>query len=605
MTHSIYRILEQQANRSPDAGVLRAPGRPVLTYDGLLEHINATVRVLLAAGLNRNDRVAIVLPNGPEMATAFIAAAVCATAAPLNPSFTAKEFAFYLSDLRAKALLVQAGDVSPALGAAQSFGIPVIEIFPSQEGGAGVFGVKSRAGSNSIRIPISRPDDSALVLHTSGTTAKPKIVPLTQANICRSARNIRDSLSLVPEDTCLNVMPLFHIHGLMASLLASLTAGASIVCAPGFQAPKFFEWFEDFRPTWFTAVPTMHQSILKRAHENRDRLSGSRLRFIRSCSSALHPKLMSELEESFRVPVIEAYGMTEASHQIASNPLPPGKRRPGSVGIATGQQLAIMNETGTLLRPGENGEIVTKGENVTRGYDNNPDANRAAFADGWFRTGDEGYFDEDQYLFITGRPKEIINRGGEKISPREVDETLMEHPGVSQAVTFAVPDLRMGEEIAAAVVLRAGVYATEREIQDFAAARLADFKIPRKVFMVDQIPKGPTGKLQRLGLAETLGLTTPEPPPTTPGIYREPVTRVEQILASIWVEVLEIEKVGTSDLFLDLGGDSILATQIIARVRSRLQVEVGLNDFFNSPTVADMARIIEAKLLEETNSTAP
>jgi acyl-CoA synthetase (AMP-forming)/AMP-acid ligase II len=301
-------------------------------------------------------------------------------------------------------------------------------------------------------------------------------------------------------------MPPFHIHGLIAAVLATLEAGASVVCTPGFDAMKFFSWLSEFKPTWYTAVPTMHQAILARAARNPEAAAASRLRLIRSSSASLPPQVLAELERVFQAPVVEAYGMSEAAHQMASNPLPPQVRKPGSVGPSGGPEIAIMNEAGDLLAARETGEVVIRGENVTAGYENNPEANRTAFTNGWFRTGDQGFLDEDGYLHLTGRLKEIINRGGEKISPREVDEVLLDHPAVAQVVTFALPHEKLGEEVAAAVVLASGEAPTARELREFAAQRLADFKVPRKFVFLDEIPKGPTGKPQRIGLAKILGL---------------------------------------------------------------------------------------------------
>jgi acyl-CoA synthetase (AMP-forming)/AMP-acid ligase II len=463
------------------------------------------VEALNARGIGRNDRVAIVLPNGPEMATAFVAIACAATTAPLNPAYREEEFEFYLSDLRARALVVEQGSDSPAVSAALSLGIPVLEIVPGDVAGTFSFAGAPEAGSGADG-GLAQADDVALVLHTSGTTSRPKIVPLTHRNLCASARNIRTTLALTPEDRCLNVMPLFHIHGLMAAIMASLSAGASVVCTPGFNALKFFGWLQDARPSWYTAVPTMHQAILARAPRSREIVNGAELRFIRSSSSSLPPQVMAALEETFDAPVIEAYAMTEASHQMSSNPLPPRPRKPGTVGVAAGPEVGIMDEAGNLLAGGAVGEIVIRGDNVTLGYENNPKANAENFTNGWFRTGDQGVMDEEGYLSITGRLKEIINRGGEKISPREVDDVLMDHPAVQQVVTFAMPHPKLGEDVAAAVVLREGQEATEREIREFAAIHLADFKVPRKVLFLEEIPKGATGKLQRIGLAEKLGI---------------------------------------------------------------------------------------------------
>ena len=481
-----------------------APERPGITYLELRELVEHTAGALNALGLGEGDGVAIVLPNGPEMATAFVAMAACVTTAPLNPGYRQEEFEFYLADLEAKALVVQAGDETPARAAAEKLGIAVIELAPG--GKVGDFTLAGAAAGPAKSGGLQGPDAIALVLHTSGTTSRPKIVPLSQRNICASASNIASSLALTSGDRCLNVMPLFHIHGLIAAVLSSLSAGASIICTPGFNALRFFAWMDEAKPSWYTAVPTMHQAILSRAPRNAESVKAAELRFIRSSSASLPPQVMAALEETFGAPVIEAYGMTEAAHQMAANPLPPAARKPGSVGRAAGPEVAIMNLDGRLLGASETGEVVIRGENVTAGYRNNPAANAEAFTDGWFRTGDQGVMDEEGYLRITGRLKEIINRGGEKVSPREVDEVLMDHPAVAQALTFALPHDKLGEDVAAAIVLREGGVATEAQIRDFAAKRLADFKVPRKVVFLEEIPKGATGKLQRIGLAEKLGL---------------------------------------------------------------------------------------------------
>lgn len=484
--------------------------RSDLTYDGLRELVAQTTETLNGLGIGRNDRVAIVLPNGPEMATAFVAVAACATTAPLNPSYTQEEFDFYMSDLNARALLVEKGSDSPAVAAAKNHGIQLLELETGADRPAGSFTIDARGDdqhTHNDNLGLADPDDVALVLHTSGTTSRPKIVPLTHRNVCASAANIQKTLRLEPGDVCLNIMPLFHIHGLMAAILATLGKGASVCCSPGFDALKFFSWLQKANPTWYTAVPTMHQAILARAKRNQEIVESARLRFIRSSSSSLPPQVLHELEKTFGVPVVEAYAMTEASHQMTCNQLPPGTRKPGTVGCAAGPEVAIMNEsTADLLEQGETGEIVIRGENVTLGYENNPVANADNFVSGWFRTGDQGVMDEDGYVTITGRLKEIINRGGEKISPREVDDVLMDHPAVQQVVTFAMPHKLLGEEVAAAVVLRENQSTDETSIRAFASERLASFKVPRKVLILDEIPKGPTGKLQRIGLAEKLGL---------------------------------------------------------------------------------------------------
>ncbi len=503
---SIAQLLERGLKTAPAIATPEA-GTP-LSYAKLRQLTRKTLSTLNALGIGRNDRVAIVLPNGPEAAAAFVAIAASATTAPLNSSYRAEEFEFYLGDLKAKALVVEAGSDSPARTVARKMSVPVLELKPERTEGAGYFSlVPLDAMQGTVaRGGLAENEDTALVLHTSGTTSRPKIVPLLQRNILASAEHIGDTLALTPDDVCLNIMPLFHIHGLIAATLSSLGAGAQVCCTSGFNALKFFAWFDEVRPTWYTAVPTMHQAILGRADRNRETLARSRLRFIRSSSASLPPQVMGELEKTFGVPVIESYGMTEASHQMASNPLPPRPRKPGSVGVAAGPEVAILDETGRLLEPGSTGEVAIRGPNVTPGYEANPEANANAFTKGWFRTGDQGVLDEDGYLRLTGRLKELINRGGEKISPLEVDEVLMDHPAVAQVVTFGMPHDKLGEEVAAAVVLRDGQTTTERELRDFAATRLADFKVPRKILILGEIPKGATGKLQRIGLASKLGL---------------------------------------------------------------------------------------------------
>ena len=492
-----------------DASALTAPGGVPLGFRALRALVADTVAALNGMGIGCNDRVGIVLPNGPEMATAFVSIASGATSAPLNPGYRADEFEFYLSDLGASALVVDAASASPAIGVARKLGVRIVELAGRPERGAGSFELRDTSGAPA-RAPahggFAQPDDVALVLHTSGTTSRPKIVPLAQRNVCASARNIREFLSLSSGDRGLNVMPLFHIHGLIAGVLAPLSAGGQVCCTPGFNALKFFAWMEQAHPTWYTAVPTMHQAILARAANNKAVIAANPLRFIRSSSSAMPTQVIREIEEVFGAPLVESYGMTEAAHQMAANPLPPRERKPGTVGIAAGPEVAIMDTAGQLLPPGRVGEVVIRGENVTRGYENNPKANAEAFTDGWFRTGDQGVMDADGYLTITGRLKEIINRGGEKVSPREVDDVLMDHPAIAQVVTFAIPHDKLGEEVGAAVVLREGATLTEKALREFAAQRLADFKVPRKVLFMAEIPKGATGKLQRIGLAQKLGL---------------------------------------------------------------------------------------------------
>jgi acyl-CoA synthetase (AMP-forming)/AMP-acid ligase II len=503
-------LAERGPGYADDQVAIAAPGRPALTFGQLRQLMRETTAQLNGLGIGRGDRVAIVLPNGPEMAAAFLAIAAGAAMAPLNPAYRAEELDFYIGDLRLRALVTTPGLDGPARAVARRHGLRVLELVAEASGPAGRFTLQPEDGAAGRPTAggFAGPDDVALLLHTSGTTSRPKLVPLSQRNITASACHIARTLELKPGERCLNIMPLFHIHGLIGAVLSSLSTGGSVFCTPGFSALKFFAWLEEAAPTWYSAVPTMHQAILARAERNRAIIQRQRLRLIRSSSASLPPPVMAQLETTFGCPVIESYGMTEASHQMTSNPLPPRARKPGTVGIPAGPEVAVLGADGQVLAPGMAGEVAIRGPNVTAGYVNNPGANAAAFTNGWFCTGDQGVFDADGYLTITGRLKELINRGGEKISAREVDDVLLDHPAVAQAVTFALPHEKLGEEVAAAIVLRDGVTVSERELRDFVAGRLAEFKVPRRIVFLEEIPKGPTGKLQRIGLAAKLGLAS-------------------------------------------------------------------------------------------------
>ena len=510
MTQTFLTRLQAQ---DPDSPAILAEGRAALTFGALVALAKETTQRLNALGIGRGDRVALVLPNGPEMAAAFLAVGAGATTCPLNPAYRTDEFAFYLEDLKAKALILPAASDSPARAVAERLDLAILEAAPVINAGAGrfAFALAKPAALTLRRGGAAEPDDQALILHTSGTTSRPKIVPLTHGNISASAGNIAKVLALGPQDRALNIMPLFHIHGLIGVTVSALFAGGSVFYTEGFNALKFMGQLEAAKPTWFSAVPTMHQAILARGARQPEAAKAAKLRFIRSSSASLPAQVMGEVEALFDCPVIESYGMTEAAHQMTSNRLPPGLRKAGSVGMAAGPQVALLTENGDISTAAELlGEVVICGPNVTLGYEANDKANAESFlqrgTERWFRTGDQGRFDAEGFLTITGRLKEIINRGGEKISPSEVDAVIMDHPAVAQVVTFAVPHDKLGEDVAAAVVLREGTSASEAELRDFLKGRLADFKVPRRVLILPDIPKGATGKLQRIGLAQKLGL---------------------------------------------------------------------------------------------------
>jgi len=481
---------------------LLAPGRPALNYRQLRANVTELAAQLNGFGLGRGDRIAIAIGNGPDVILAFFAAALCGTAAPLNPKYKQDEFAFYYQDIHAKALITLP-DTMPLAHAAATSAMAIISATPQADGGLQFSCTQSLGTPRPIEL--AQPDDMAMILHTSGTTSRPKRVPLRHRNLAASAANIGATYRLAPTDTTLCVMPLFHIHGIVASMLATLASGGTVVCPEGgFNALEFWRWVETYQPTWYSAVPTMHQMLLARADRNLDVIHAHPFRFIRSSSAPLPPVVLERLETTFNAPVLEAYGMTEASHQMTSNPLPPKPHKAGMVGYGVGVEAAIMDAEGTLLANGERGEVVIRGPNVIDGYENNPEANATAFVNGWFRTGDQGIIDQDGYLALTGRLKELINRGGEKISPLEIDDVLLRHPAVAEALAFAVPHKTLGEDIHAAVVLKAP--ASESELREHCAARLAEFKVPRVFHILEEIPRGATGKPQRISLAKALGI---------------------------------------------------------------------------------------------------
>lgn len=587
-------MLENNAWHIPDAPAVLAPGRNPLTYRLLYQQVKQVGHALRAAGIRRDDRVAVVLPNGPEMAVATLAVAASAVCAPINPAYGTSELNRYLADLHVQTLITTADIGSQARDAAYAHGVGVLELSVARDAPAGLFALSTGERSTGEVDPLpdepADPGDLALLFLTSGTTSRPKIVPLTHANVCTSAYISCAAVALNETDRCLNVMPLFHGHGFIGVVMASLAAGASVVCMAGYDINTFFGCLTTFRPTWYSAVPTIHQAIVAGARHHREQLAACRLRFVRSGSSPLSPLALAELERTFDTSVINVYAMVEtAAAPVASNPLPPRVRKAGSVGLPVGLDVAIMADDGTFLPVGETGQIVVRGASIMSRYDGDSPANQAAFAGDWFKTGDNGYFDGDGYLFLTGRVKEMINRGGEKIAPQEVDEALLEHPAVAEAVTFAVPHPTLGEDVAAAIVLWPHVMTEPDDLRHFVAERLADFKVPRQLLIVGEIPKGPTGKIQRIGLAEKLGVASHG---AMLDRYVAPRTPLERGLAECWAEILKLERVGIHDNFFALGGDSLSVINALARMHEILNLEIEISRFFEAPTIAEMSQYL-------------
>ncbi|KAK4162672.1 hypothetical protein QBC43DRAFT_75413 [Cladorrhinum sp. PSN259] len=503
--------LQSAIQGAPSSVAVIVPSKPnalTVTYKDLVAEVTSFQKKLAAIGIAQGSPVSIATVNSYEFIVSFLAASwQRGIAAPLNPAYKQEEFEFYIDDVKTAIILVPKGAYkagSPAVKAAQKFKAAIAETYWDDTKNEVALDVKELGqlqGKPAQSLLKPQPEDVALILHTSGTTSRPKVVPLSHRNLTRTMYNIKATYQLTPEDRTMLVMPLFHVHGLLCGLLAPLLAGGSMVVPTKFSAKDFWVDFTTYKANWYTAVPTIHQILLKHPTPN----PLPKIRFIRSCSSPLSPTVFYALEKTYNAPVLEAYAMTEAAHQMTSNPLPPAKRKPGTVGIGQGVEVVILDDAGNLVPQGQEGEISIKGENVTSGYLNNPEANKSAFtASGYFRTGDQGKLDEDGYVVITGRIKELINKGGEKISPIELDNVLTRHPAVSEAVSFAIPDEMYGQEVAVAIVLKQGQKVDGEELKKWAGEKLAKFKVPKKVYFTDVMPKTATGKIQRRIVAEEM-----------------------------------------------------------------------------------------------------
>jgi len=587
-------LLAYHTRKSPERPAILALGGATLTYGAFWARMNEIVRQLRSFGIGRGDRVAVVLPGGPDAAMTTIAVAAGAVCVPLHPGFAAAEWRRYFEDLRVAGLLTCPDADSLSRSVAYGLGIPVIDLSPHPNEGPGAFDLVCSTTRPAVAGELASGSDDAFILLTSGTTARPKLVPLTHASVCRSAYNVGATVALQAQDRLMSVLPLFHAHGLISGLLAALAAGSSVVCPPKFDAAAFFGWLRTCQPTWYTAVPPIHRALISAARRRKRGLRQSSLRLIRSASSSLPIDVLRELEGLFGVPVIETYGMTEASTQIAANPLE--RRKPGSVGKPAGSEIAVIDSEGRPLPAGEQGEVTLRGPTVTRGYDNNEVATKSAFRDGWFRTGDLGYVDADGYLFLLGRIKkaDVINRGGQKVSPAEIEQVLLSHPEVTAAAAFPVTHTKLGEDVAAAVVMQAEAKTSTQKLRQFASEHLARFKVPGLIRIVPAIPTGPDGKIVRGELAKMLSISLPRSRVEHNEKSLAPRSETEWQLAKIWADLLELNEIGVEEDVFALGADSLTVAQLLSRVRARFRVEFSFKDIFDSPTVAALAARIES-----------
>jgi len=590
---TIPSLLAAQAGRYPGSCAIQTPLAEELTYSDLHQRTKTISGQLSALGFRKNARVALVVPNGLNLSVLLIAVSSTAIAAPLNPLYREAEFQSYLNDIRADCIILDAEDrQSPARLAAGRNAIPVIELAPDgitlapSSTITKMVGCDGRPQNDDESNP--NPTDVALILLTSGSTGRSKKVPLTHRNLCVSVADICHSLQLDHKDVCLSMWEQFHIGGMVDLLLAPLASGGRIICTSGFNGESFFEILEARSPTWFQGVPTTLHEILAVAKKTGRAQEKTSLRFIRSVASALSPQLMDRIESFFQVPVVQTFGMTEAGPLITTNPLPPGIRKPGSTGPSCGPMISVRDRNGRELPAGVTGEILVKGENVVTHYEDNDEANAQSFRDGWFHTGDTGYLDADGYLFLKGRIKEEINRGGEKIVPQEIDDVLSAHPEIAQAASFSIKHPTLGEDVGAAVVLRENSSLNEAAIRRFVENQLSDFKVPKTILFLPSLPYSAIGKVKRSTLAALAEYGSHAAP------YVEPKTKLEQILAKAWAEELDQERVGIDDDFFRLGGDSLSSVRLALAIESLLGIQLDAEKLAKILTIRQLASSIES-----------
>ena len=580
---SIFALIKRAAGKFPQRNALITEDGGRILFHDLLAYLEAFQAQLSARGIGPDSRVAIVLRNGIDMAAVLLATTCSAVAVPLNPSCSPAEFHAYCEDLGITHLLVSATSPAAARQVAAERGIALLEL-----GGGRLLLDDTALRVGSIRLPRPDRQGTALILLTSGSTGRPKKVPLSHGNICVSVGDICETLQLSQHDVCLCMWEQFHIGGLVDLLLAPLAAGGSVLCAENFEIDRFFRLMLSHSPTWFQGVPATLYPVSVRAR-SLGPLHFPALRFIRSVASALDPGLMREVEDLFGVPVIQTFGMTEAAPLITTNRLPPAIRKPGSVGRSCGPEIRIETPMGEVLPAGEIGEVLIRGPNIFAGYEDNPEANAASFRNGWFRTGDTGFLDAEGDLFLRGRIKETINRGGEKIGPFEVEEALLSHPAIAQAAVFSVWHRTLGEDIAAAVVAKPGQFLDITALRQFLFTVIAPFKVPAQILFRESLPLNPVGKIDKLRLAQEIDGKNRKSEEKS--AYRMPRHQLDTFLVALWARELDLEPqaVGIDDNFAYLGGDSLSSLRIIHFIEESFKVTIPEQVTLGFLTVRDMS----------------
>ncbi len=595
--NTLVRLLEQHARERPRAEALRAPSQPPLTYGELAGHVERVSGLLAGRGFGREDRIALALPDEAATVTALLSVTAVAIAAPLPIGLPLHEARRVLSGLGARAIAVPQRRAVPAAAAARELGIEVLEFESRPSGPAGLFDLNGRGDRGRLAaVSAASPADAAFVLRTSGTAGEPRRVRITHAQFCGAGRDACRVWGLTAGDRGFTVSPLFHLAALYHTLAFPLVSGSSVFVSPGFDAERFRGWFQEAMPTHFGASPAVYQAILDRAGGPEELRHRAPLRFVRSAAAALPSSSRERVEALFGVPVLEAYALTEAG-LVSAVTEKQARRKPGSVGRSVGPSLAIVDASGRPLPTGSVGEILVEGPGVMAGYDGDPEATSAAFFGHWLRTGDLGWLDADGDLRITGRLKEQINRGGEKISPREVDEALLAHPAVAEAAAFGVAHPRLGEDLAAVVVLQPDAAVAPASLRAFVAARLAPFKVPSRIVFRDAIPRNAAGKVPRNGLAAMLGPGGHGRPAVQPGprSAAAPIASLlERSIAEELARVLDVPGISVADDFFDLGGDSVGAAELMARLHERLGVSLPVSVLFDAPSAGALAEHVRS-----------
>ncbi len=593
---TILDLLAASARAYSKAPAILAPDRDTLTHAALLNQVHAATRALADAGYGRGSRIALALPEGPEAAVAALAVSCCATCAPLSRDLGEAALFELIVAMRIDALITPEADASPAVDAARRAGVTVVGLRHASTAPAGSFALIAPAARSPVAVPQPHLDDIALLAHTSGTTSRPKIVPHTHRRIAEAARMRGELGQLTHTDRSLLTTPLSNLTTLRRAAIPPLAAGGSVVCLGHFDPVRLIAWIEALAPTHYMASVATHIAILEEL-ERRTRPVKHSLRFVLAGGANLPSDIQTRLERALGASVIAAYGMTETG-TIAQVPLPPDRAPAGSVGRPANIDIAIVDEAGSAQPVDALGEILVRGPELFDGYENDANANDAAFRDGWFRTGDLGRIDRDGFLYLAGRIKDLINRGGAKVVPSEIEEVLMEHPEVAQAAAFALPHPTLGEDLAAAVVLRGQGAVSESELRDFALARLAAFKVPTRFMPISELPRGSFGKVKRAELtriAEEQLRHEFVPPQDAP----------EALVAQIFAEVLGIDRIGATDNFFQLGGDSLRGARVMARVQAIFGVTVGVEALFRRPTVATLTMEIRVAQARGTSVGTP